>query len=65
MNHDLGVSPAVYGFGAGVFFLGDVLFAMPSNLILARMGTRAWIARIMITWGLVAAGAWVRARSIR
>ena len=55
MNHDLGFSPAVYGFGAGVFFLGYVLFEVPSNLILARMGARVWIARIMITWGLVAA----------
>jgi ACS family tartrate transporter-like MFS transporter len=63
MNHDLGFSPA--GFGAGVFILGYVLFEMPSNLILARMGARVCIARIMITWGLVAAGAWVPARSIR
>jgi ACS family tartrate transporter-like MFS transporter len=55
MNRDLGFGPAVYGFGAGVFFLGYVLFEVPSNLILARMGARVWIARIMITWGLVAA----------
>jgi len=55
MNQDLGFSPAVYGFGAGVFFLGYVLFEVPSNLILARMGARVWIARIMITWGLLAA----------
>jgi len=54
MNHDLGLSPAVYGFAAGVFFLGYVLFEVPSNLLLARLGARVWIARIMITWGLVA-----------
>jgi MFS transporter, ACS family, tartrate transporter len=55
MNHDLGFSAAVYGFGAGVFFLGYALFEVPSNLILARVGARVWIARIMITWGLLAA----------
>jgi MFS transporter, ACS family, tartrate transporter len=54
MNQDLGFSPAVYGFGAGIFFLGYVLFEVPSNLILARVGARRWIARIMITWGLIA-----------
>jgi ACS family tartrate transporter-like MFS transporter len=54
MNRDLGLSPAVYGFGAGIFFLGYSLFEVPSNLILARMGARIWIARIMITWGLIA-----------
>jgi MFS transporter, ACS family, tartrate transporter len=54
MNRDLGFSPAVYGFGAGIFFLGYVLFEVPSNLILARIGARRWIARIMITWGLLA-----------
>ena len=54
MNQDLGLSPAVYGLGAGIFFLGYVLCEVPSNLLLARMGARVWIARIMITWGLVA-----------
>jgi MFS transporter, ACS family, tartrate transporter len=54
MNHDLGFGPAVYGFGAGIFFLGYVLFEVPSNLVLARIGPRVWIARIMITWGLIA-----------
>ena len=49
MNRDLGLSPAVYGFGAGIFFLGYVLCEVPSNLLLARMGARVWIARIMIT----------------
>src|SRR5215469_1469644 len=56
MNRDLGLSPVLYGLGAGVFFLGYSLCEIPSNLILARMGARLWIARIMITWGLIAAG---------
>jgi ACS family tartrate transporter-like MFS transporter len=54
MNADLGFSPAVYGFGAGILFLGYVLFGVPSNLILARLGARVWIACLMITWGLLA-----------
>lgn len=53
MNRDLEFSAAVYGFGAGVFFVGYALFEIPSNLILARVGARRWIARIMITWGLI------------
>jgi ACS family tartrate transporter-like MFS transporter len=53
MNRDLGFSAAVYGFGAGVFFIGYALFEVPSNLILARVGARRWIARIMITWGVL------------
>jgi ACS family tartrate transporter-like MFS transporter len=53
MNADLGFSAAVYGFGAGVFFIGYALFEVPSNLILARVGARLWIARIMITWGIL------------
>jgi ACS family tartrate transporter-like MFS transporter len=56
MNRDLGLSPAVYGLGAGIFFTGYSIFEIPSNLILARTGARLWIARIMITWGLIAAG---------
>ena len=54
MNRDLGLSSAVYGFGAGIFFIGYSLFEVPSNLILARTGARVWIARIMVTWGLIA-----------
>src|SRR3954464_15716807 len=53
MNQALGFSATVYGFGAGIFFLSYVLFEIPSNVILARVGARVWIARIMITWGLV------------
>ena len=52
MNEALGFSASVYGFGAGIFFLGYTLFEVPSNVILARVGARVWIARIMITWGL-------------
>ena len=55
MNRDVGLGPAAYGFGAGVFFLGYSLLEVPSNLLLARVGARRWIARIMITWGLIAA----------
>ena len=54
MNEDLGFSASVYGFGAGVFFLCYALFEVPSNLILARVGARRWIARILFTWGLFA-----------
>jgi MFS transporter, ACS family, tartrate transporter len=53
MNADLGFSSAVYGLGGGIFFLGYALFEVPSNLILARVGARRWIARIMVTWGLI------------
>jgi MFS transporter, ACS family, tartrate transporter len=54
MNRDLGFGPAVYGFGAGVFFLGYCLFEVPSNLVLYKAGARRWIARIMVSWGLAA-----------
>jgi ACS family tartrate transporter-like MFS transporter len=54
MKHDLHFSSTAYGFGAGIFFLGYALFEVPSNLILVRVGVRRWIARIAITWGLVA-----------
>lgn len=55
MNKDLGLSPAVYGFGAGILFWGYFLFEVPSNIILHKVGARIWIARVMITWGLVSA----------
>ncbi len=54
MNEDLGFSPSVYGLGAGIFFVGYILFEVPSNLALQKFGARIWIARIMISWGLVA-----------
>jgi ACS family tartrate transporter-like MFS transporter len=54
MNGDLHFSAAAYAFGAGVFALAYALVEVPSNLVLARVGARRWIARIMITWGLIA-----------
>jgi D-galactonate transporter len=53
MNSDLGLSDRAYGLGAGIFFIGYALCEVPSNLILARVGARRWIARIMVTWGLI------------
>jgi MFS transporter, ACS family, tartrate transporter len=53
MNRDLGFSAYLYGWGAGIFFLGYALFEVPSNVILHRVGARVWIARIMVTWGIV------------
>jgi D-galactonate transporter len=55
MLQDLGMSDAVYGLGAGIFFVGYLLFEVPSNLILLKVGARRWIARIMVTWGLISA----------
>ncbi|GAA1836929.1 MFS transporter [Pseudonocardia alni subsp. carboxydivorans] len=54
MNADLGLSAAAYGLGAGLFFIGYFFFEVPSNVILHRVGARIWIARIMVTWGVVA-----------
>jgi len=54
MKQDLGFSEAVYGFGAGIFFVGYFIFEIPSNLIMEKVGARVWIARIMIVWGLLA-----------
>lgn len=53
MNADLQFGDAVYGLGAGMFFVGYFLFEVPSNLLLHRLGARVWIARIMVSWGLV------------
>lgn len=53
MNKDLGFSSAVFGFGAGVFFFGYFLFEVPSNIVLDKVGARIWIARVMITWGII------------
>ncbi|MFF7965404.1 MFS transporter [Streptomyces sp. NPDC007903] len=55
MSTDLGFSEASYGLGAGLFFIGYFLFEVPSNLLLQRVGARTWIARIMISWGVVSA----------
>ena len=56
MNADLGLSAQMYGLGAGLFYVTYIIFEVPSNLFLARVGARRWIARIMVTWGIVAAG---------
>src|SRR6266513_3251170 len=56
MNRDLGLSASTYGFGAGIFFLAYFLFEVPSNLFLERVGARKWIARIMVSWGLISGG---------
>ncbi|HEY7056708.1 MAG TPA: MFS transporter, partial [Vicinamibacterales bacterium] len=56
LQHDLGMSATAFGIGAGLFFLGYCAFEIPSNLILARVGARLWIARILIAWGLVSMG---------
>ena len=55
MNKDLGLSAAAYGMSLTVFYIAYTLFEIPSNLILAKVGARLWIARIMITWGLASA----------
>jgi ACS family tartrate transporter-like MFS transporter len=53
MNKDLGLSAYMYGWGAGIFFFGYAFFEVPSNMVLQRVGARLWIARIMITWGII------------
>jgi ACS family tartrate transporter-like MFS transporter len=53
MNQDLGLTPQIYGFAAGILFVSYTAFEIPSNMILAKVGARIWIARIMITWGIV------------
>jgi MFS family permease len=55
MNKDLGFTSSVFGFGAGIFFIGYFLFEVPSNIILEKVGARLWIARVMITWGIISA----------
>src|SRR5690242_10969221 len=54
MNKDLGFSPASFGFGAGILFIAYMIFEAPSNLALVKVGARRWLARIMITWGILA-----------
>ena len=55
MNADLGLTPSMFGFASGIFFIAYALFEVPSNIIMERVGARLWIARIMITWGLLSA----------
>ena len=54
MNDELGLSATLFGIAAGVFFIGYLLLEVPSNLMLHRFGARRWIARILMTWGIVA-----------
>jgi MFS transporter, ACS family, tartrate transporter len=54
MNKDVGLSASVFGLGGGIFFIAYFLFEVPSNLALEKVGARLWIARIMITWGILA-----------
>lgn len=56
MNRDLGISAGMFGLGAAVFFIGYAGFEVPSNLVLHRVGARRWIARVMLTWGVVSGG---------
>jgi len=56
MNKDIGLSAAAFGLGGGLFYITYVLFEVPSNLAMARVGAKIWIARIMVSWGLVSAG---------
>jgi len=64
MNQALGFSAGIFGIGSGIFFLGYFLFEIPSNLILSKVGARKWIARILLTWGVISGatafvtGAW-------
>src|SRR5881409_2885817 len=53
LNDALKFDPEVFGTGAGIFFIGYFIFEVPSNLILERVGARIWIARILVTWGII------------
>lgn len=54
MNEELGLTATAYGFAAGIFFVGYILLEVPSNIALHKFGARVWIARILISWGIVA-----------
>src|SRR6202023_3960138 len=55
MNADLKFSPTIFAWGAGIFFIGYFIFEVPSNLALEKFGASRWIARIMVTWGIISA----------
>jgi MFS transporter, ACS family, tartrate transporter len=55
MNAELKFSPTIFAWGAGIFFIGYFIFEVPSNLALERFGASRWIARIMVTWGIISA----------
>jgi len=63
MQQELGFSETVFGLGSGIFFLGYFLFEVPSNILMHKVGARVWIARIMITWGLLS-GAFIWVKSV-
>jgi len=56
MNADLGLTATMYGLGVGIFYISYILFEIPSNVIMTKVGARRWIARIMISWGVISAG---------
>ena len=60
MGADVGIGDAAYGLGAGLFFIGYFLFEVPSNVMLNKFGARVWIARILVTWGAIAAATALR-----
>ena len=65
MNADLGLTATMYGLGVGIFYISYILFEIPSNVIMTKVGARRWIARIMISWGVISAGmALVNSKSI-
>ncbi|WP_025731691.1 MFS transporter [Carnimonas nigrificans] len=55
LQEDIGISTAAFGFGAGLFFIGYAIFEVPSNMLMQKFGARAWLTRIMVTWGIVSA----------
>src|SRR5258705_66673 len=63
MNKAIGLSPTAFGLGGGLFFIGYFLFEVPSNLILHKVGARRWIARVMVSWGIVPLASAKRASS--
>ncbi|AFJ47842.1 MFS transporter [Shimwellia blattae] len=56
MNADLGLTASMYGFGVGIFYLSYIIFEIPSNIFMVRVGPRIWLMRIMLTWGIISAG---------
>src|SRR5258705_11144768 len=59
MNAELKFSPLIFSWGAGIFFIGYFIFEVPSNLALEKFGASRWIARIMVTWGVISAAMWL------
>src|SRR6476646_6890918 len=53
MNKDLGLTQAAFGLGGGLFYIAYIIFEVPSNLAMQKVGARVWIARIMVSWGMV------------